>query len=118
MAKNNLIQIKTFEFALQVIQLSKQLKENKEPILANQILRCGTSIGANIEEALGGASTRDFLSKCTIAYKEARETKYWLRLIHSSNVGVNLEFHMYEIDSILKILSSIILSTKNSIGKK
>jgi four helix bundle protein len=117
MKTENIIQNKTFDFALKIIKLSKTLKENNETILANQILRCGTSIGANIEEAIGGSSIRDFLSKCTIAYKEARETKYWLRLIDGSKPEINIKGLHADIDEITKILSSIILSTKMKLNK-
>ena len=59
-------------------------QEKKEYVLSKQILRCGTSIGANVEEAIGGQSDRDFLAKMTIAYKECRETNYWIRLLCDS----------------------------------
>jgi four helix bundle protein len=83
--KNNVIQEKSYAFALKIIGLYKWLKQEKnEFVLSKQILRCGTSIGANIEEAIGGLSEKDFVSKIGIAYKEARETSYWIRLMRDS----------------------------------
>ena len=79
--KENLIQQKTYDFALKIINTSKQMQMNKEFVLSRQLLKSGTSIGANVEEAIGGQSRKDFLSKISIAYKEARETKFWLRLL-------------------------------------
>ncbi len=82
--KENLIQDKSFDFALLIIELYKVLTERKEYILSKQLLRSGTSIGANIEEAIAGQSQKDFLSKINISLKEARETRYWLRLLERS----------------------------------
>ena len=79
--KENIIQQKSYLFAIKIIELYKHLiGTKKEFVLSRQLLRSGTSIGANIEEALGGQSKKDFISKISIAYKEARETKYWLSL--------------------------------------
>ncbi len=87
MKSNNVIQEKSYAFALRIVKLYRYLcDEKKEFILSKQIMRSGTSIGANIEEAIGGQSDRDFLSKLSIAYKEARETHYWLRLLRDSNI--------------------------------
>ena len=80
--KENIIQQKSFLFAIRIINLYKHLtNEKKEFVLSKQILRSGTSIGANIEESIGGQSDKDFLSKISISYKEARETIYWLKLL-------------------------------------
>ena len=79
--KKNIIQEKSFCFALRIIKLYKYLKDNKnEYVLSKQLLRSGTSIGANIEESIGGQSKNDFVSKISVAYIEARETLYWLKL--------------------------------------
>ena len=72
----NLVQEKSFEFAVSIIKYYKQLKTQNEFAIANQLLRSGTSIGANVEEALGGSSKKDFINKMTISLKEARESKY------------------------------------------
>lgn len=84
--KKNIIQEKSFCFALRIIKLYKYLKDNKnEYVLSKQLLRSGTSIGANIEESIGGQSKNDFVSKISVAYKESRETLYWLKLLKASN---------------------------------
>lgn len=80
--KDNIITDKSYAFAIRIVKLYKYLcEEKKEFILSKQLLRSGTSIGANIEEAIGGQSEKDFYSKLTIAYKETRETHYWIRLL-------------------------------------
>ncbi|MDN5202982.1 four helix bundle protein [Fulvivirgaceae bacterium BMA10] len=86
MKKENIVKNKSYAFALRIIKTYELLlKEKKEFVLSKQLLRSGTSIGANIEEAIGSQSERDFLYKITIAYKEARETHYWLRLLRDSH---------------------------------
>lgn len=86
MKKDNIVQIKSYDFALRIVKLYPLLSQReKEYVLSKQLLRSATSIGANIEEAIGGQSKRDFYAKLTIAYKEARETKYWLRLLSDAN---------------------------------
>jgi four helix bundle protein len=90
--KESIVQQKSFQFSLKIIVLYKKLQKDKEFIISNQTLRSGTSIGANIEEALAGQSKRDFTAKMSISSKEARETKYWLRLLKESeltNLDVN-----------------------------
>jgi four helix bundle protein len=80
--KENLIKIKTYQFAVRIVKLNKFLvNEQKEYVLSKQILKSGTSIGANTEEADAGQSKKDFISKFSIALKEAKETHYWLRLL-------------------------------------
>ena len=116
MKTDNVILNKSYSFALDIIQLHLYLtKEVKEYILSKQLLRSGTSIGANIEEAIGGISRKDFRAKMSIAYKECRETHYWLRLLIDSKIistekGVPLKDKCEELR---KILSSI-LKTLNS----
>jgi four helix bundle protein len=86
MKKDNVIRDKSYAFALRIVKLYQFLiNEKKEFVLSRQILRSGTSIGANVEEAIGGQSGRDFQSKMAIAYKEARETHYWIRLLKDSD---------------------------------
>ena len=86
MKTDNVVQEKSYAFALRIIKLYKYLKNNKnEYDLSRQILRSGTSIGANIEEAIGAQSKKDFISKISIAYKETRETHYWIRLLRDSH---------------------------------
>ncbi len=108
--KDNIIQTKTFEFAIRIINLYKFLStEKKEFVVSKQVLRSGTSIGANVEEAIGGQSKNDFSTKLTIAYKEARETKYWLRLLHATGYIENQMFEslMNDMEEILRIIGSI-----------
>jgi len=81
MKKENIILEKTFDFALSIIELYKKMTEQKEYVLSKQILRSGTSIGANIEKAIAAHSRKDFAAKMIIASKESRETRYWLRLL-------------------------------------
>jgi len=86
MGSYNAVQDKSYAFALKIIGLCENLRvQKKEYVLSQQILKSGTSIGANVEEAIGGQSEKDFLAKMNIAYKEARESKYWLRLLKDSN---------------------------------
>lgn len=85
--KENVIQDKSFLFAVRIINLYKHLTAvKKEFVLSRQILRCGTSIGANVEESIGGRSDKEFLFKLEISYKEARETIYWLKLFKSNRL--------------------------------
>jgi four helix bundle protein len=81
MKSENPVRDKSYLFAVSIVKLYQQLKDQNEFELARQILRSGTSVGANIDEAIGAQSDKDFFTKITIAYKEARETKYWLRLL-------------------------------------
>ncbi len=83
--KKNIVREKSYAFALRIIRLYKYLSsDKKEFILSKQILKSGTSSGAIVEEAIGAQSTKDFYSKLAIAYKETRETHYWLRLLRDS----------------------------------
>jgi four helix bundle protein len=81
MSENRIIDL-SFDFALDIIRLYSLLVESKEYVLSKQLLKSGTSIGANVEEANAGQSKRDFIMKMAIASKEARETRYWLRPLH------------------------------------
>ncbi|AZV47312.1 four helix bundle protein [Nautilia sp. PV-1] len=83
--KTNIIKDKTFELSLKIIKVYKYLNEKKEFVLSKQLLRSGTSIGANVVEALDGISKKDFRNKMSIALKEARETKYWPDLLIASD---------------------------------
>lgn len=114
MAKS-IVKEKSFEFALSVIELYKKLVKERELVLSKQLLRSGTSIGANVEEALGGQSRRDFLAKMSIASKEARETRYWLELLkHSTLSNVSVEKEIKDIDELIRILTSIVKTTNES----
>ncbi|MBL7879687.1 MULTISPECIES: four helix bundle protein [Chryseobacterium] len=114
--EDNLIQIKTFEFALKIIKFYIECKAQNEFILSKQILRCGTSIGANVEEGIAAQSKKDFISKLSIANKEARETRYWLRLYQSSNlVQIEIDSYLQEIESIINILTKIIKTSSENL---
>ena len=111
--KDNIIVSKTFEFAIKVIELYKQLLSENEFIISKQLLKSGTSIGANVEEAIAAQSRKDFVSKMSIASKEARETDYWLRLLRESNLTrISVEYLIKDIKDIINILSKIIITTK------
>jgi four helix bundle protein len=113
--KENIIITKSFNFAIRMVKLYQFLaSEKKEFILSKQILRCGTSIGANIEEAEGGFSKKDFAAKMGIAYKEARETKYWLRLLKETEYIIADDFDslLKDCEELLKILDHIIKTSK------
>jgi len=116
MEKSNKILDRSFEFAISIIVLYKELNSNSEFILSKQLLRSGTSIGANVHEAAAASSKRDFLNKMTIASKEARETEYWIKLLQQSKI-TNIEFVYYlsEIKELNKILTSIVKTTKESL---
>ncbi len=116
MKSNNIIQQKTFGFAIRVVNVYKHLTETKkEFVLSKQLLRSGTSIGANIEESIGAQSDKDFASKISIAYKEARETRYWIKLLivtHyiTKNEGDSL---LSDVEEICKIIGKIQITLKN-----
>ena len=113
MKKENVILDKTFDFALHIIELYKQMTEQKEYVISKQLLRCGTCIGANVEEATAAISKKDFIAKMSISSKEARETKYWLRLLDRSKiVNCDLKSHFDEIEHIIKILTAIVKTSQ------
>ena len=110
MKSGNIIQEKSFAFAVRVVNLYKYLSnEKKEFILSKQLLRSGTSIGANIEESIGGQSEKDFLSKISIAYKEARESIYWLKLLQATDylTKEQAENLILDAEELCKIIGSI-----------
>lgn len=111
----NVILDKTFNFAIRIVRLYTYLKdEKKEFVLSKQVLRSGTSIGANIREAVKAQSKADFLSKLYIAYKEAGETEYWIDLLSATGFLSEREFSSMKDDciEIIKILTTIIKSLK------
>jgi four helix bundle protein len=114
--KPNIVKEKTYKFALNIIAFYKEMKMHNEFTLSKQLLRSGTSIGANVEEALAGQSKKDFISKMAISLKEARETNYWLRLLKDSDIceGINFDLIIIDSEEIIKILTSIV---KTSQGK-
>ena len=106
---------KSFLFAIRIVNLYKHIIDvKKEVVLSKQLLRCGTSIGANIAEAHDAQSRADFISKQNIALKEANETEYWLRLLHATNYLTDAEFQSIYVDcqQLQKMLISIIKTSK------
>jgi len=112
--RRNIIQEKTYQFSLDIIILYKKMLEQNEFVLSKQIIRSGTSIGANVEEAMAGQSRKDFISKMAISSKEARETNYWLRLLRDSQLCKNIDYTnlINESEEIIKILTSIVKTTQ------
>jgi four helix bundle protein len=117
MKSENVVQTKSYDFALRIIKVYKYLvQEKKEFVLSKQLLRSGTSVGANIEEAIGGQSKADFFAKITISYKETRESKYWIRLLRDSDY-LTIEQSddlLKDVEELLKIIGSIQKSIRNS----
>jgi four helix bundle protein len=120
MERENIIVKKTFLFAIRIIRLNHYLRSKKnEFVLSKQILKSGTSIGANVEEAEGGQSRADFICKNQIALKEANETKYWLKLLQESGyitqeIGNSL---LGDCNEIILILNSILITSKKNSPK-
>lgn len=117
MKKDNIIQIKSYDFAIRIVKLYKYfVLEKKEFVLSKQLLRSGTSIGANVEEAIGAQSRKDFFAKLTIAYKEARESHYWIRLLKDTDYLTVSESDslLKDIEEILRIIGSIQKTVHNS----
>ncbi len=108
--KKNPIQEKSYAFALRVVKICHNLTiSKKEYVLSRQFLRSGTSVGANIEEALGAQSKKEFAAKMSIAHKEARETHYWLRLLMDSNTldGAEAKSLIVDCKEVLRIVGAI-----------
>ena len=109
---DNVVQQKSYEFALIIIALYQQLLRCGEFVLSKQLLRAGTSVGANVEEALAGQSKRDFAAKMAIALKEARESKYWLRLLRDSDLtNIDVSNEIERAEELIRILTSIVKTT-------
>jgi len=108
--KDNVVIDKSYALALKIVRLYLSLKEQRNEFeLSRQILKSGTSVAANIEEAVGGQSERDFLAKIGIAYKECRETIFWLKLLRDSELIDSNEANelMLDLDELLRIIGSI-----------
>ena len=112
--KDNLIMRLTLEFALEIIKYTELLDENKKYVIARQLLKSGTSIGANVREAQNAESKADFIHKIKIAAKEADETEYWLTLCELSKNYPQPENLKEKLTSIINVLSKIIISSKSS----
>ncbi|GHV19573.1 hypothetical protein FACS189494_01540 [Spirochaetia bacterium] len=114
---DNLIAQKSKNFAIRIIRLYQYLcNDKKEFVLSKQLLKSGTSIGANIREAMHGQSKADFIAKLSISLKEASETEYWLELLHETDYLDDNQFNsiIVGIKELLKLLTSIIKTSKKS----
>ena len=113
----NIVQEKSYSFALRIVKMYKFLvSSKKERALSLQVLRSGTSVGANVEEAIGAYSRKEFSSKMSIAYKEARETKYWVRLLRDSEYleVPAADSLLADCEELLKLLGSITRTAKKT----
>ena len=114
--KDNIILSKSKSFAVRIVRLCRYLQEEKrEFVLSKQLLRCGTSIGANVHEGKYAQSAGDFISKNSIALKEAAETEYWLELLHTTDYITQAEYDSIAADcsELVRLLSSIVKTTKD-----
>ncbi len=108
---------KSKEFAIRIVNLYKYLRDDKrEFVMSKQLLRSGTSIGANLSEAMYGVSRNDFLSKAFISLKECAETKYWLELLNKTDYLTDVEFTSIDNDctELIKLLTSIVKTTREN----
>ena len=115
--KRNIVQERSYSFAIRIIGLARWLGFRKEYELSGQVLRAGTGIGSNIEEALAAISRADFIAKMSIASKEARESYYWLRLLRDPGIVPSRKIQQLvdECLELVKILTSIIKSSQTRI---
>ncbi|MGB0721255.1 MAG: four helix bundle protein [Gammaproteobacteria bacterium] len=108
---------KSFLFAVRVVKLSRHLRrDQREYVLSRQVLRSGTSIGANVEEARAGLSRKEFIAKIAIASKEARETAHWLRLLNETNYLDSKVFESihHDCDELIRMLTSIVKTSREA----
>jgi four helix bundle protein len=117
MEKENIVATKSYAFALRIIKFYQSMKAKNEFDIGRQLLRSGTSIGANVQEAIGGQSRKDFHAKISISYKEARETAYWLRLVKDSEIlpAEDCDPMIADIDELVRILGSIKKTTSTGL---
>ena len=113
----NPIREKSYQFALAVIKLYRRVQEQREYVISKQLLRSGTSVGANVEEAIAAESRRDFVHKMALASKEARETVYWLRLLSDSDLVADLDVSK-ELGSARRIRSLAHLNRQNDLSRQ
>ena len=119
MKEDNKILNLTFDFSIQIIGLYKVLIQHNEFVISKQLLRSATSIGANVEEGNAAQTKKDFIMKMSIASKEARETKYWLRLLDKSQFVKNdYTEYLKQIEHIINILTKIVKTSQESLNQK
>lgn len=110
------IEEKSFNFAIDIINLFKDLKKMNEFVISKQLLRAGTSIGANVSEAEAAQTKKDFIAKMSIASKEARETRYWLQLLKQSKlVEINFDDYLQGINDLVNMLTKIVKTAQNNL---
>jgi four helix bundle protein len=113
----NIIKVKSYSFAVRVVLFSRELRNRKvEAVIINQLLKSGTSVAANVEEAVASISKREFSAKISISYKEGKESLFWLRILHDTGTISTSEFSSLsnDLDEILKILFCILKKTRMS----
>lgn len=116
--KESIIQKKSFDFAVSIVNLYKELSKTGDSTILRQVLRSATSIGANVQEGSAGQTKRDFVTKMSIASKEARETLYWLRLLTVTNYyNRDLKKYYNECDEIVRILTKIVKTSQETLLK-
>jgi len=114
--KESIIQKKSFDFAVSIVNMYRDLAKTNDSTMLKQVLRSATSIGANVQEGAAGQSKRDFISKMSIASKEARETLYWLRLLDETKYyKVDLKKHRSDCDELVRILTKIVKTSQSNI---
>lgn len=121
MKKDMKIKERTYQFALEIIKLTRKMpKDTTGFVLGNQLMKSGTSVGANVEEATGAYSKDDFTYKMSLALKEARESNYWLRLLRDSGIIKNtkIDESIKEAKNLKNILSAIVKTSKEGKGRK
>ena len=117
MGENKILEM-SFNFSIEIINLYKIMIQQHEFVVSKQLLKSATSIGANVEEANAAQTKKDFAAKMSIASKEARETRYWLRLLEKSQL-IQQDYSQYlnSIEQIIKILTKIVKTTQESLSK-
>ncbi|WP_425448024.1 four helix bundle protein [Dethiothermospora halolimnae] len=117
MKTDNAVREKTYNFALRIVKMYRYIvEEKKEYVISKQLLRCGTSIGANIEEGCSAQSRKDFINKLSIAQKESYETRYWLKLLRDSEIieTIYIKSMLKDCEEIIKLISKILVTTKKN----
>lgn len=113
--KDSIIVGKSFDFALTIIDLYRELVSKNEYVISKQVLRSGTSIGANVEESQAGISKKEFIHKLSIASKEARETRYWLRLLDKSQyIKRDYTRYLTDVTELIKMLTAIVKTSQKN----
>ena len=115
--KDNIIRSKSFDFSVRIVKLYKILYyERNEKVISKQLIRSGTSVGANIEEGIAAFSKKEFIFKLQISYKEAFESRYWLKLLFKTEYIKQSEFEslLFDVEEIIKIMTVILKSSKEN----